>query len=164
MSERRPEGVWTETPWPFGPKANASAWRSGPIMVMSELVDAEYPDGSGHGPQWLVSISSKGKRPKPKQVRRALRAFGMVGAEEDQHHPGIARHFWRPLDPARRVDCQCKVDEETIEDGDGYRWTTPVDGPCRGCEYRELTGSPCPIHDGEHLHEQGAARRMSDRL
>jgi hypothetical protein len=36
--------------------------------------------------------------------------------------------------------------------------------PCRGCEYTALTGSPCPIHDGEHLHEQGAERRMSDRL
>jgi hypothetical protein len=93
-----------------------------------------------------VSISNHGKRAKQKQIRRALRAFGMVGAEQDNHHPGNVRSFWRPLDPERRVDCQCKVDEQIIVEPDGYTWTNPVDGDCRGCELEQLMGRPCPLH------------------
>ena len=161
-SEKRPApACWTKIPWP-GPRpaGPASAWRSGPLMVLSELAEAEYPDGDGVGPQWLISITAKGKRAKPKQIRRALRAFGMVGAEEDNHHPGNARSFWRPLDPSRRVDCECKTDETIVVEDDGYTWTNPVDGPCRGCELAKLIAgavghdlSPlptlsrsCPIH------------------
>ncbi len=71
----------------------------------------------------------------------------MVGAEEDNHHPGNARHFWRPLDPSHRVDCECKEDEVLVTDADGYRWTNPQDGePCRGCDFESLTGKPCPLH------------------
>jgi len=75
-----------------------SCWQSGPIRVISALEIAEYPDGVGSGPQWHISITNAGKRPKPHHVRRALRAFGMVGAEEDNHHPGNARHFWVPVE------------------------------------------------------------------
>lgn len=145
--EKRPNARWTEEPWSgVKPSAHASAWRCGPLMVLSTLVDAEYPDGQGTGQQWHISVSDNGKRPKPKQVRKALRAFNMVGTEEDQHHPGVARHFWLPLDPAHRVDCQCKVDEQVVVERDGYTWTTPFDGECRGCELEQITGSPCPRH------------------
>jgi hypothetical protein len=128
---------------------NAVAWTSGPITVLSSLAMAELPDGSGElGPQWQISISHQGKRPKPHHVRRALRAFGMVGAEEDNHHPGNARHFWLPVDPKRRRDCECKETEETVVDADGYTWTNPRvgDGECRGCELERLLRKPCPIH------------------
>jgi hypothetical protein len=150
MRELRPDPLqWSEIPWP-GPRntasLGASAWILGPILVLSELVDVEYPDGSGNGPQWLVSISARGKRAKPKQLRRALRAFGMVGAEQDNHHPGNVRNYWRPVDKSKRVDCQCKTDETIVVDETGYSWTNPVDGGCRGCELELLLGKPCPLH------------------
>lgn len=149
-AEKRPQGDgWGEVRWPLpGPTPRSSAWRRGPIVVLSELVWAELPDGGGEGPQWTVSVSANGKRPKPKQVRRALRAFGMVGAEEDNHYPGVARGFWRPMDPSARVACQCKFDEQTIRDYDGYEWTTPANPGegCRGCDYERWFGHPCPVH------------------
>ena len=124
-----------------------SAWQRGPTCVISALELAEYPDGNGFGPQWHVSVSRLGKRPKWNDVRATLRAFGIVtDAEEDNHHPGNARHFWVPLDPARRVECQCKADEEVVVDRDGYVWTNPKDGTCRGCEFSQLIGKVCPLH------------------
>jgi hypothetical protein len=123
-------------------------YRLGLIYVTSSLQDAESPTGNGTVPQWLVAISATGKRPKAHHVRRALRAFGMVGAELDSHHPGVACHYWLPVDPAHRVDCQCKTDEDTIVEPDGYRWQNPRagEGECRGCELEALLGRPCPIH------------------
>jgi hypothetical protein len=49
-SEKQPGPEWTRAPWP-GERVTptASAWRCGPIFVLSELVVAEYPDGNGHG-------------------------------------------------------------------------------------------------------------------
>lgn len=123
-----------------------SAWQRGPTCVISALELAELPDGAGVGPQWHISISRCGKRPKEHDIRRAQRAFGFVGGEEDNHHPGNARHFWIPVDPAHRVDCQCKEDETTVVDGDGYTWTNPKEGPCRGCEFARTIGKPCPLH------------------
>lgn len=156
MTERRPRpGEWTFAgPLTTPGSIASSVWRSGPITVVSSLQMADLPDRSGVGPQWHVSISNSGKRPKPHHVRRALRAFGMVGAEEDNHHPGNARHFWLPCDPAHRVDCECKVDEVTIVEPDGYRWTNPVGAAaleCRGCEHERVMATlgraaPCPIH------------------
>lgn len=162
LREKQPGIEWERFPWPGGPRPIGSAWRCGPIVVLSELVTAEYPDGDGEGLQWIVSISANGKRPKPKQVRKALRAFGMVGAEEDQHHPGVARQFWRPVDPKHRVDCQCKADERTVVEPDGYTWTMPVDGECPGCELERITGAPCSIHKaGERGNLTSRARQMS---
>ena len=154
MTELRPGAAWTQlrTPNRVDRALHSSAWSLGPVYVLSELVEADLPDGSGVGPQWLVSISRHGKRPKAHDVRKALRAFGMVGAEEDNHHPGVARHYWRPVDPDKRLDCECKTDERIVTDEDGYQWTTPVDGPCRGCEFQELSGTPCPLHGKENDH------------
>lgn len=126
---------------------NGSVWESGPLRVISTLDQAELPDRAGIGPQWHVSITRRGRRPHPKDVRRALRAFGLVGAEEDNHHPGNARHFWRPVDPSHRVECECKEDEVLVTDAGGYQWTNPPEGePCRGCEFERLTGKRCPLH------------------
>ena len=123
-------------------------YRRGKIRVVSSLDDAQLPDGSGErGPQWHVSISRAGKRARPEDVSIALRAFGLVGAEEDNHHPGVARHYWLPVDPARRVACECKANEETIREADGYEWTNPTDAPCRGCEFERERGRRCPIHN-----------------
>jgi len=140
-------------PLPLKP-ISASAWQCGPICVISSLELAEPPDGVGDPiPQWHCSIADVGRRPKPHHVRKALRAFGMTQAENDTHHPGNAVHFWMAVDPARRVSCQCKADEETIVDPDGYKWTNPLpgEGPCRGCSIAPLTGRPCPLHGEARL-------------
>lgn len=155
-----PPSDWLENPRnPALPMLRAecsavSVWASGPVVVISSLQNADLPDGAGVGLQWHVSISRQGKRPKDTDVRRALRAFGMVGAEEDNHHPGNARHFWRPVDPQHRVDCQCKESEQTIAESDGYTWTNPREGAgaCRGCEWSGVMGKPCPVHAGEAVH------------
>lgn len=124
--------------------------RSG-VRVISTRVVAVYPSGVGEGLQDHVSISRRLHRPPESDVRRALAAFGVVGAEEDNHHPGIARHFWRPVDPAHYALCQCKETETVIVDSDGYTWTNPKDEPCRGCSYvleiwflRGVVS--CPLH------------------
>lgn len=153
-SERWPNDLVNWTRRPVRPQLlnnpiSASAWACGPITVISALNLAEPPDGVGDPiPQWNISISAAGKRPKPHHLRKALRAFGMVGAENDTHHPGNAVHFWMAVDPARRVACQCKTDEETITDPDGYTWSNPKpgEGPCRGCEIAPITGRLCPLH------------------
>jgi hypothetical protein len=123
------------------------------VRVISTLERAEYPDGSGEvGPQWHISIARPNQRPHADDVELGLRAFDMVGAEEDNHHPGVARHFWKPVDPARRTDCECKVTEAVIVDPDGYTWTNPkpeTGEACCDCEMATWPGfenKPCPIH------------------
>lgn len=151
----RPRGSWREiADWPLegGPPVGAVYEASGRsatlvrgLRVISTRVLAVYPYSDGIGLQDHVSISCSQHRPSRRQVEIALAAFGMVGTEEDNHHPGIARHFWRAVDPAHRVDCQCKASDTTIVDG-SYAWTNPVEGPCRGCEFTRLSGRPCPLH------------------
>jgi hypothetical protein len=121
-------------------------WQSGPLRVISALDIANLPKG-GVGPQWHISVTRNGKRASDLELRRALRAFDMVGAEEDNHHPGNARHFFMPVDPAERVECECKTTEETVVERDGYRWSnSPVQ--CRGCEWERLFGRTCRLHGG----------------
>lgn len=136
-------------PLPGG--ARGSVWRRGQVSVVSSLDMSKLPDGSGEiGPQWHVSVTTRGKRPKANHLALALRAFGMTGSEEDNHHPGEARHFFLVVDPKRRVDCDCKATEETLVEADGYRWTNPkaeTGEECRGCEWaRTFKDKPCPIH------------------
>ncbi len=155
-------------------------WQNGKICVVSTLDMAELPRQNGLiGPQWHISISQaaspQNKRPTFEQVRKALRAFRMVGAEEDNHHPGNARHFFMPVDPASRSACECKEDEEQVMERDGYVWSNPKtplggsyqhDDPeiagfvtralgeiCRGCAIAPLTGRPCSLHAGDKAAE-----------
>lgn len=154
LRELQPRGTgWTrrENTNPLAAKSVAESWwtREG-VVVGSSLLDADLPDGSGQGLQWLVSENER--RPSRAALRHALRAFGMLGAEEDNHHPGIARHFWKPLDRAHRVECQCKASETIVTEPDGYQWTTPTDVDaqgCRGCDFEQMLGKPCPLHRGE---------------
>lgn len=137
---------WREVrPWTGPGVLSGAVYEREGVLVISTLALAEYPDGDGIGPQHHVSVSCRGRRPSRSELNIALVQFGMRGTEEDNHHPGIARHFWRPLDPAHRVACQCKSDETVVRDG-AYEWTNPVEGPCRGCEYEQMSGRPCPLH------------------
>ncbi len=131
-----------------------SAWRSHDgLRVVSGLEMAHLP-GSGEppqvGPQWLVSVSRPGTcvltrcAVTREDVERVVGAFAMPAFDEDNHHPGVARHLWCPVETAYRSACECKVSEVVIVDGE-YEWTTEAD-VCRGCEYERLTGMPCPLH------------------
>lgn len=151
QKERRPTlPGWEQIPPPplDGNVLAASAWTRSGARVISTLVLAELPDRSGIGPQWHISVTHKGKRPRDTDVRAMKRAFGMQSAEEDNHHPGMARNFFLPVDPKHRVDCECKEDEQVIVEPDGYTWTNPREGegPCRGCETQAAFGRPCPLH------------------
>jgi hypothetical protein len=155
--ERRPEPRrrdWTEHSAAGlglrGPSILAlSVWRRRGVLVLSALELAELPTGAGTGPQWHLSVSERRQRPSADTIRRVRRDFAMQRAEEDNHHPGIARHLWLPIEIRHRVDCECKTDEKVIVDPDGYTWTNPVDADrqsCRGCEFERLLGKRCPIH------------------
>lgn len=152
-TERRPVSrEWTETAVPAFLRRDPltvaiSRWQKGAVVALSALIHCELPDGSGRvGLTWHASVSRLGKRPRPRDVEHFLRDFRLAKAEEDNHHPGAARHFFLPLDPAERRDCECKTTETTLTEPDGYRWTNPIDGPCRGCEYARIGGKPCPVH------------------
>lgn len=120
---RRPKGNgWARLAVPAADSADidTTVWRKGSTAVVSSLSWVELPDGRP-GLTFQVSVSRMGRRPKAVDVKRALRAFGMKGAEEDNHSPGVARHFWLICDPLRRRACPCK-DEVTIVEPDGYIW------------------------------------------
>lgn len=127
-------------------------------MAISTLEEVELPGGEGlTGPTWHLSVSRLGKRPRERDVEHALRDFELVGAEEDNHHPGGARHFFLPVDPAYQGQCECKTTEDVIVEPDGYAWTNPKPAAieaCRGCEFERLRGKPCPIHRREEPHGQ----------
>lgn len=127
-----------------------SVWYRSGVMVVSALEMADAPDGRGDMiPQWHISIAGNRRRSTDVEVRQTLVCFGMMDAEEDNHHPGVARHFWLTVDPARRVDCECKTTEETIVEMDGYRWQNSKNpSDCHGCEISRETGGavPCTIH------------------
>lgn len=135
--ERRPfaNGGWREyaAPPAVAKDGPASAWRRKGLLVVSSFskkVDA--PDGSGEAiPQWMLSISvwDGTRRATDEEVRQTLVCFGMTEAEEDNHFPGIARMHFLVVDPARRVDCECKSDETTVVEPDGYRWQKKIEEP-----------------------------------
>lgn len=132
-----------------------TAWGSHDgVLVFSSLADMQLPgapEGTA-GPTWLVSVSRGGGRATDDDMLRVVAAFAMPAWEEDNHYPGISRGMFCPVDPQYRVDCECKITETTIVEDDGFTWTTPTDGPCRGCDLDRmrrgagLTPMPCPIH------------------
>lgn len=137
----------------FVKASSFSVWLRRGVTVISASIRAHAPDGSKEViPQWHLSFRADGRRCNDEEVRLGLASFGIAGAEEDNHHPGGgARHFFMPVDPKRRVDCECKTDERTIVESDGYRSTTSIDGPCSGCELVAAKAeigvrSTCPLH------------------
>ena len=114
------------------------------MTVISELQRDE------RGLVWVVSATSIQPggpgRPSDRQLKRVRRDFGMYRAEEDNHMPGAARFLYLMVDPSLRGECECKVAELVVVEPDGYEWTTPRDGECRGCTHARLFAQPCPIH------------------
>jgi len=127
---------------------DASMWRSHDGLVVISSLNHAYLPGTQDteiGPQWHVSVSRAPERSLVADVERVVECFGMPAFDEDNHHPGIARHLWCPVDERYRQGCECKLTEQLIVDGD-YQWTTDVTAECRGCQYQKLFGPPCPIH------------------
>lgn len=144
------------------PAPGATGWRAlgrieqgqvyacGRLRVISLISLMKLPRSEEVGLTWHVSVSHERRRPNDRELRRVRWAFGMREAEEDNHHPGRARHLMMPVNPAFRVDCECSEEESVIVEPDGYTWTNPIDGPCRGCEFEQLTNGRkrCPLHGG----------------
>lgn len=149
--KRPPPNGWTEFPAPDALRrqpgvTHTSVWESGKVFVISELAMMDAPRGDGQTLQWQVSVSHDGKRrPSDAQVEKVRRAFGMQEAEEDNHHPGVARHLFLCVDPARRVSCECKEGEAIVVEPDGYTWSNDP-ASCRECEHARLIGKACRAH------------------
>lgn len=160
---KKPRGLWQRMRWE--PPAHdrgvlgGAAYANGSLITISTLDLAEYPDGKGIGLQWHVSISRPGlpfRRATDAEIARALEDFDLVGAEEDNHEPGRSRHFWQPLDPSHRVDCECKTTEQRVVEPDGHTWSAPQDArECAACELvaRGIAVKPCPVHMRAAAHE-----------
>lgn len=124
---RRPkDGAWSLFDTLNLPTGDADRWFLGSelapeIVVLSAVERAEY--GSGIEWQFHISVSANGRRADNDAVKRALLDFDMEGAEEDNHDPGIARHFWLPVNKSAGViTCECKDTEKTIVEADGYTY------------------------------------------
>jgi hypothetical protein len=145
---KRPPAHWERIAGhPQHGREGVETWVYSGFTVTSQLAGMEAPDGSHDViPTWLMVVSRRGKRATDDDVKRALRAFSMEEALEDNHHPGVGRAFFLPVDPGRRRDCECKLGEALVTDPDGYQWSNDTAGECRGCEYERTYGKPCPIH------------------
>lgn len=98
------------------------------LYVISAVEVAQDKDGIDRGPEYHISISKAGKRLSrctSDEARYVLRAFGLDGAEEDNHVPnGIVRNFWRAVaEPLIGLECACKAEEPAIvEDKGDFVW------------------------------------------
>ncbi len=133
--------------------AGGSLWRSTDgLRVISSIGVMELPGGDGKvGPTWLVSVSRPPGRCSLEDMMRVVAGFAMPAFDEDNHHPGVARMLFCPIDERYRNACECKTTELQLTDEDGYQWTTDVNGECRGCTYERMIAGfgrqqPCPIH------------------
>jgi hypothetical protein len=131
----------TTKSWPKGPR-QGSGWKHAKtppnrqcagyerhgLFVISEVGVMEAPDGSKDSLEtWLVSVSRRGaSMPNDKDVKRVRRDFDMRQAEENNHFSGISRALFLVVDPARRVECECKTTERVIVRVDGYRYSVPA--------------------------------------
>lgn len=76
----------------------------GGVGVVSHIADARSPVDGTVVPQWLLSITRvRSRHATARDIKRALRDFGMTGAMEDVTPRDHGRHFWLPIDPAHRT-------------------------------------------------------------
>lgn len=133
---------------PHLPGQTADGWlnRRAQLGVLSSVHVAEQnPPGSGVlAPHYHVSVVAlPGVDPTPGNIRRSMAggrcvatdqelelvraAFGMGGAEEDNHGEGVARHLWLLCGRDREPECPCKQDEQRTVEGDRVRHDTAED-------------------------------------
>lgn len=138
------------------PLVGLEAWTSHDgLLVTSQLADMYLPgtNDTEIGPTWLLTTSHRGGRCADAQLHHVIECFELPAYDEDNHYPGIGRSLFCPVDEAYRTACECKITETVVVDTDGYTWTNPTDGSCRGCELAHFharmfgTDRPCPIHE-----------------
>lgn len=148
---KRPPAHWERLPSRPGiDMPGVELWRYSGFLVTSQLEATNSPRPPGQPtPTWMLAVSRNHRRPTDNDIARALRAFSMQEAIEDNHEPGVKRMFFLPVDPAQRAECECKTDEALVTEPDGYQWSNNLDPlKCRGCEYQRAYGKRCPIHSG----------------
>jgi hypothetical protein len=111
-----------------------------------EMVE-QNPPGSGLVvPHFHVSVTFScaltgvRRAATDQEVELVRAAFGLAGAEEDNHGPGIARHLWIACGREKEPACPCKQDEQRIGEGDRVRHepetspaaAAPQEGPAGG--------------------------------
>lgn len=99
------------------------------LSVMSCVEVANDPDDIDKGPEYHVSITRfvnhSPARCDRNDARFAIKAFGLEGADEDNHVPGgKARNYWMPVAESLRGHvCPCKDEEPAmVEDKGDYVW------------------------------------------
>jgi hypothetical protein len=140
--EREPKGGsgWTRIGYIAG--ARATGWVNGKTRVLSALDDTPV------GKQWVVSVTGMvgGGAPLPREVKRALVAFGMTEAAEVKGHGTVARRFQLVCDPKMR---------DILPRGAAVLTATPVAGTlpesrsdldCVLCRRESHGGLPCRVH------------------
>lgn len=110
---------------PTGSGTSAATWlHDSGIGVLSsvDVVDLEPPAAGIVAPHFHVSATFRDRGTghrracTDQELEQVRAAFGMGGADEDNHGPGIARHLWMLCGRDREPACPCKADEprETI--------------------------------------------------
>lgn len=108
---------------PTAPDEPTDAWQNGKLRAISSWCMSEHAASRLVVPFYHVSFTENGARPGDDAVRAGLADFGMEDADEDNHFPGRARHFWLLVGaPRREQACECKRTEETVTEPDGYQW------------------------------------------
>lgn len=101
-------------------------WMNGTVIACASRHAAMKSKKTGLlVPQLHVSISDGGRRATDEVVRGVLADFGFEGAEEDNHHSGMARNFWLDEGATKQPDCECKSTEVTHVEPDGFKWQGP---------------------------------------
>lgn len=72
-----------------GAVLSSSRWVGpGGLCAISELVNAEMPDGAGAGLQWLVSFSQQGRRPDGRLPAKVpMRQVAIPGLQKERPCP-----------------------------------------------------------------------------
>lgn len=100
---------------------------SHPLSMTSVMSSTHWvtDDGDPHW-EWHVSVSGHRRTgyapPSRMGLNKALVDFGMLGADEDNHLPGVARHFWLNVGQTTQAPCDCKATEKPHDEGDGFIW------------------------------------------
>ncbi len=107
----------------------ADGWLNGDVgaacLSCVEIVE-QNPPGSGIvAPHYHVSATHPfgpvRRACTDEEMERVRAAFGLAGAEEDNHGDGIARHLWILCGREREPACPCKQDEQRTVEGPRVR-------------------------------------------
>ena len=113
------------------PKEGATGWKVLEVVPEwtcwyhepsgSTVLSSVHTPDPDIGPEWHVSISTRGKRSGRGVVAILCRDFEMPADGEDNHvAEGTGRHFWLAVNKDKAAPCPCRDNEPAIE--------TPIPG------------------------------------